>query len=97
MLLNNSLKQSIRLIDAFLDNFTLSTLIVKNGQALLELEIGEYLQLNDNYEIQIITDNGYYPITYQQAINTYCNDIPDQPLFAGFDARVRLKSQRKAG
>ncbi|WP_449622888.1 hypothetical protein [Robertmurraya sp. Marseille-Q9965] len=91
MLLADSLKHSIHMIDAYLMNRTLGTLIVDDGQAYLELEVGELLTLNDSFEIEVITDSGYYPITYHEAVNTMSTD--GWSLYGGFKARVRKEEK----
>lgn len=86
-MLNDSIKQSIHEIDAFLDGYTLGTLIVEGGQAFLEFSNGEYMPLNDNYQIEVINDNNNHPISCQQAINTLSTD--GWSLYAGLTARVK--------
>lgn len=90
MLLEDSLKQSVYKIDAFLDNWTIGTLVFKNGQPYLELDIGELIKLDDSYKIEVIAEGNYYPITYQQAINTIDRHFKT-PLYAGFDCRIRQR------
>lgn len=80
------------MINAFLDNYTLGTLIIENGQVFLELEIGELIQLNDSFIIEVFDGQKYHTITYEQALNTYCADMPDCLLFAGFECRVKRKA-----
>ena len=77
------------MIDTFLDQYTLGTLIIENGQVFLQTEIGEYIALNDSFEIQVFAGGAYHTITYEQAINTFCSDMPDCLLFAGLEARVK--------
>ncbi|MCB7071190.1 hypothetical protein LIZ76_14720 [Caldibacillus sp. 210928-DFI.2.22] len=90
MLLNNSMKQSIYEIDAFLENYTLGTLIIDDKKAYLELDIGELIELDDTFKIQVINNREYIPVTYNQAINTI-DKYMNAPLFAGFLARVKQK------
>ncbi|RTZ53191.1 hypothetical protein EKO25_24630 [Bacillus sp. SAJ1] len=75
------------MIDAFLMCRQIGTLIVDDGQAYLELPIGELITLNDSYEIEVISDEQYHPITYDQAINTMSAD--GWSLYAGLDCRIR--------
>jgi hypothetical protein len=82
-------RQSIYQIDAFLENFILGTLIVENNEAYLLLSDGKELMLDDSYKIEVINGLEYHPITYDQAINTV-EKYMRTPLFAGFEARVRL-------
>jgi hypothetical protein len=82
-----------RMIDAFLEQYTLGTLIVENGQAFLELGIGELIALNDSFEIQVFNGEKYHNITYQEAINTFCSDDLETPLFAGLECRVKINKQ----
>lgn len=89
MLINDSLKHSIYMIDAFLMGKQIGTLIVDDGQAYLDLAIGELITLNDSFEIELIVDGEYYPISYEQAVNTMSTD--GWSLYAGFDCRVRKK------
>ncbi len=88
-ILIDHMKQTIRKIDAFIDNYTIGTLIIEKGQAFLETEIGELIVLNDSFEIQVLAGSQYHTITYEQATNTFCSDAPEWHLFAGFECRVR--------
>lgn len=90
MLLNNSIKQSIYEIDAFLDNYTLGTLIIDDKKAFLQLDIGELIELDDTFKIEVINNRQYIPVTYNQVLNTI-DKYMDAPLFAGFSARVKPK------
>lgn len=90
MLLNNSLKQSIYEIDAFLDNYTLGTLIIDDKKAYLQLDIGKLLELDGTFKIEVINNREYIPITYNQVLNTI-DKYMHAPLFAGFPARVKQK------
>lgn len=76
-------------IDAFLMGRQFGTLFVDDGQAYLELAIGELIKLDDSYSIEVINGDTYYPITYAQAINT--TDDYGWSTFAGLDCRVRKK------
>ena len=86
-MLTDSLKQSIYMIDAFLMQKQYGTLIVDDGQAYLELAVGELITLNNKYEIEVINDGEYIPITYDEAVNTMSTD--GWSLFAGLQARVK--------
>lgn len=90
-ILSDHIRYTTRMIDAFLEQYTIGTLIIENRQAFLQLEIGEFIQLNDSFLIEIFAGGAYHTITYQQAINTFCADMPDCPLFAGLEARVKRK------
>lgn len=92
-ILSESIKYTTRKIDAFLENYTIGTLIIENGQALLQMEIGELIKLNDSFEIEVFAGGAYHTITYEQAINTFCSDMPDCPLFAGLECRVKINKQ----
>lgn len=87
MLLNDSLKHSIHMIDAFLIGRQFGTLIVDDSVAYLQLPIGELIKLNDSFEIEVINDSEYISITYEQAIHTMSSD--GWSLYAGLDCRVR--------
>ena len=91
-ILSESIKYTTRKIDAFLDQYTLGTLVIEDEQAFLQTEIGEYIALNDSFEIQVLAGGQYHTVTYQEAINTFCSDMPDCPLFAGFEARIKRKA-----
>ena len=88
-ILTDHINQTIRKIDAFLDQYTIGTLIIENGQVSLLLENNDEIQLNDSYIIEVFAGGAYHTITYEQAINTFCSDMPDCPLFAGLEARVK--------
>ncbi|MGG4000726.1 hypothetical protein [Anoxybacillus kestanbolensis] len=90
-ILTDHMKQTIRKIDAFLEQYTLGTLIIENGRAFLQTEIGELIKLNDTFIIQVFAGGAYHTITYEQTINTFCSDMPDCPLYAGFETRVKRK------
>lgn len=88
MILSESIQYTTRKIDAFLDQYTIGTLIIENGQTFLQTEIGELI-LNDSFIIEVFAGGKYHTITYQEVINTYCSDMPDCPLYAGFECRVK--------
>lgn len=90
-ILINHMKQTIRKIDAFIDNYTLGTLIIKNGQAFLQLEIGELIKLNDTFIIEVFDGQKYNRISYEQALNTFCADASEWHLFAGLECRIKRK------
>jgi hypothetical protein len=90
MLLNESIKQSIYKIDAFLDNWTFGRLVFEDGQPFLELNNGELIKINDSFDIEVIADGKYYPVTYQQVINT-SDRYFNTSLYAGFDCRIKQK------
>ncbi|MED0717429.1 hypothetical protein [Aeribacillus composti] len=90
--LSDHIKYTTRKIDAFLENYTLGTLVIENGQAFLQLEIGELIQLNDSFIIEVFDGEKYNCISYEQALNTFCADMPDCPLFAGLEARIKRKA-----
>ena len=87
-ILSESIQYTTRKIDAFLDQYTLGTLIIENEQAFLVTENDE-IQLDDSFIIEVFAGGAYHTITYEQAINTFCSDMPDCPLFAGLEARVK--------
>ena len=87
-ILSESIKYTTRMIDAFLDQYTLGTLIIENEQAFLVTENDE-IQLDDSFIIEVFAGGKYHTITYEQASNSYCSDMPDCPLFAGFECRVK--------
>lgn len=90
-ILSESIQYTARKIDAFLKQYTLGTLIIENGQVFLQLGIGELIKLNDTFIIQVFAGGKYHTITYKQALNTFCSDMPDCPLYAGFECRVKRK------
>jgi hypothetical protein len=87
-ILTDHMKQTVRRIDAFLDNYTLGTLVVENEQAFLVTENDE-IQLDDSYIIEVFGGSQYHRISYEQALNTYCSDAPEWHLYAGVEARVK--------
>jgi anti-sigma-K factor RskA len=82
-ILNDHMKQTIRRIDALLDNYTIGTLIIENKAVSLLLEDNTEIQLDDSYAIEVFDGSQYHLITFDQALNTYCSDAPDWHLFAG--------------
>lgn len=90
MVLNESIKQSIYKIDAFLDNWTFGILVFEDGQPFLELNNGELIKINDSLLIEVIAEGKYYPVTYQQVINTI-DQYFNTSLYAGFDCRIKQK------
>ncbi|HZG59896.1 MAG TPA: hypothetical protein VEY68_05415 [Anoxybacillus sp.] len=90
-ILTEHIKYTTRKIDAFLENYTLGTLVIENGQAFLQLEIGEFIQLNDLFIIEVFDGEKYNRISYQEALNTYCSDAPEWHLYAGLEARIKRK------
>ncbi|SFA52301.1 hypothetical protein SAMN05216169_103212 [Anoxybacillus pushchinoensis] len=91
-ILSESIKYTTRKIDAFLEQYTLGTLIIEKGQAFLQTEIGEFVKLDDSFIIEVFAGSQYHRITYEQTINTFCSDMPDCPLYAGFEARIKRKA-----
>lgn len=90
-ILINHMKQTIRKIDAFIDNYTLGTLIIENGQAFLQTEIGELIKLNDTFIIEVFDGQKYNRISYEQALNTFCADASEWHLFARLECRIKRK------
>lgn len=90
--LSDHIKQTVRKIDAFLDNYTLGTLLIENGQVFLQLEIGEYIALNDSFIIEVFAGGKYNLISYEQALNTFCSDAPEWHLYAGAECRIKRKA-----
>ena len=89
-ILSESIKYTTRKIDAFLDQYTLGTLIIENEQAFLVTENDE-IQLDDSFIIEVFAGGQYHTITYPQVLNTFCSDMPDCPLYAGLEARIKRK------
>lgn len=81
-----SMRRSIRDIDAFLGGYTLGTLIVDGDTVSLETGRGEIV-LDETYVIEVYGDGKYHPITYDKARNTMSSD--GWPLYAGLEARVK--------
>jgi len=88
-ILSESIQYTTRKIDAFLDQYTLGTLIIENGQVSLLLENNDEIQLNDSYIIEVFDGTKYHSITLEQALNTYCSDAQEWHLYAGFECRVK--------
>jgi hypothetical protein len=88
---SDHIKQTIRKIDAFLDNYTLGTLVIENQTVSLLLENNDEIQLDDSYLIEVFDGTKYHSITIEKALNTFCADAPNWHLFAGFEARVKRK------
>jgi hypothetical protein len=91
-ILSESIKYTTRKIDAFLDNYTLGTLIIENQTVSLVTE-HEEIQLDDSYEIQVFDGSQYHQITFEQARSTISND--GWHLYAGFEARVKRNGVMK--
>jgi hypothetical protein len=86
-ILTDHMNQTIRRIDAFLDNYTLGTLVIEDETVSLLHENTE-IKLDNSYLIEIFDVSQYHPITIDEALNTYCSDA-DWYLFAGLEARVK--------
>ncbi|MGG3841852.1 hypothetical protein [Anoxybacillus kestanbolensis] len=87
-MLGDHIKRTTREIDAFLERYTLGTLIVDGGKVALETKSGEIV-LDETYVIEVYNDGKYHPITYDKARNTMSSD--GWPLYAGLEARVKKK------
>lgn len=85
-MLNDHIKRTTREIDAFLENYTLGTLIIENSEVSFETKNGEIV-LDETYAIEVFAGGKYHPITYDQARNTMSRD--GWPLYAGLEARVK--------
>jgi hypothetical protein len=85
-MLSDHIKQTVRTIDAFLENYTLGTLIVDGDTVSLETKHCEIV-LDESYVIEVFAGNQYHTITYDQARNTMSSD--GWPLYAGLEARVK--------
>jgi hypothetical protein len=85
-MLSEHIKQTIRIIEASLEEYTLGTLIVDGDTVALEAENGEIV-LDETYVIEVFAGGKYHRITYEQARNTMSRD--GWPLYAGLEARVR--------
>lgn len=85
-MLNDHIKQTVRTIDAFLENYTLGTLIIDGDTVSLETKNGEIV-LDESYVIEVFAGGKYHRITYSDAINTLSND--GWPLYAGLEARAK--------
>ncbi|MEK4495127.1 hypothetical protein [Ureibacillus sp. FSL W8-0352] len=91
-MLSEHIKRTTREIDAFLENYTLGTLIVDGDTVSLETKHGEIV-LDESYVIEVFAGNQYHTITYDQARNTMSSD--GWPLYAGFEARVKKKEVKQ--
>lgn len=91
-MLNDHIKQTVRTIDAFLERYTLGTLIVDGDTVSLETKNSEIL-LDETYVIEVLSGEKYHPITYDQARNTMSSD--GWPLYAGLEARVKKKEVKQ--
>lgn len=87
-MLSDHIKRTTREIDAFLENYTLGTLIVDGDIVSLETKHGEIV-LDESYVIEVFAGNRYHTITYNQARNTMSRD--GWPLYAGLEARVKKR------
>lgn len=87
-MLNDHIKQTVRTIDAFLERYTLGTLIVDGDTVSLETGRGEIV-LDETYHIEVLGGDEYHQITYDQARNTMSRD--GWPLYAGLEARAKKK------
>jgi len=90
-MLSEHIKQTIRIIEASLEGYTLGTLIVDGDTVALEAENGE-IKLDTTYVIEVYGNGKYHPITYRQALNTMSRD--GWPLYAGLEARVKGVEQK---
>lgn len=91
-MLNDHIKQTVRTIDAFLENYTLGTLIIDGDTVSLETGRGEIV-LDETYVIEVYNDGKYHPITYDQARNTMSRD--GWSLYAGLEARAKKKEVKQ--
>ncbi|RAK21110.1 hypothetical protein B0I26_10362 [Anoxybacillus vitaminiphilus] len=89
-MLGDHIKRTTREIDAFLEQYTLGTLIVDGDTVSLETKQGEIV-LDETYIIEVFDGEKYHPITYDQARNTMSRD--GWPLYAGLEARVKEGEQ----
>jgi hypothetical protein len=53
-MLSDHIRYTTRMIDAFLNQYTIGTLVIENGQAFLKLENGELIMLNDSFIIEAL-------------------------------------------
>lgn len=90
-MLNGHIKRTTREIDAFLENYTIGTLIVDGDTVSLETKSGEIV-LDESYVIEVFAGNQYHTITYDQARNTMSRD--GWPLYAGLETRVKGVEQK---
>lgn len=86
-MINNSIRQSIYEIDAFLGGYTLGTLIIENEQAFLELENNKSITLDKSFTIEVLASETYHFITFEQAVYTISYD--GWSAYAGLITRVR--------
>lgn len=84
--LSDHIKRTTHEIDAFLERYTLGTLIVDGDTVSLETKNGEIV-LDETYRIEVLGGGEYHQITYDQARNTMSRD--GWPLYAGLEARVK--------
>lgn len=91
-MLNDHIKQTVRTIDAFLERYTLGTLIVDGDTVSLETGRGEIV-LDETYVIEVLGGEKYHPITYDQARNAMSSD--GWPLYAGLEARAKKKEVKQ--
>jgi hypothetical protein len=90
-MLNDHIKKTVRTIDAFLENYTLGTLIVNGDTVSLETKNGD-IKLEESDIIEVFAGGKYHPINYEQARNTMSRD--GWPLYAGLEARVKGVEQK---
>lgn len=79
-------KQSIYEIDAFLNKSTLGRIIIDNNKAYLYTD-DQQIEISSDDDIKIANGYDYIDVTYNQLINTICDD--GWPLFAGKTALVK--------
>lgn len=65
-------------------------LIVDDEKLYWEYDGKELFALNDSYEIEILIEGKYVPITYQKAITTFCED--GWSVYGGMTSRIRRKA-----
>jgi hypothetical protein len=53
-MLSDHIRYTTRMIDAYLNQYTIDTLVIENGQAFLGLEIGELIAFNDSFIIEAL-------------------------------------------
>ena len=87
-MLSDHIKRTTREIDAFLERYTLGTLIIDGDTVSLETKHGEIV-LDETYVIEVFDGEKYHPITYDKARNTMSSD--GWPLYAGLEARAKKK------
>ncbi|MBB6176415.1 MULTISPECIES: hypothetical protein [Anoxybacillus] len=91
-MISDHIKRTTREIDAFLENYTLGTLIVDGDTVSLETKNGE-IKLDETYIIEVFDGEKYHPITYDKARNTMSSD--GWPLYAGLEARAKKKEVKQ--